>query len=102
MRIAEDRAGDITILRLAGRLEVEEGDSLFRDYLSTLVAEGRVKILLDLKDVTRIDSAGIGTLVSKYLSAKKRGGEIKLLHLTSHTDHLLEITRLDMVFEIFD
>jgi anti-sigma B factor antagonist len=58
--------------------------------------------VLDLRDVKRIDSAGIGMLVSKYLSAKNRGGTIKLLHLTRHSDHLMDITRLATVFEIFD
>jgi len=102
MRIAEERAGDVTILRLTGRFELEEGDLTFRDCVNALVAEGRVKIVLDFKNVTRIDSAGIGMLVSKLLSTRKRGGTMKLLHLTRHSDHLINITRLDTVFEIFD
>jgi anti-sigma B factor antagonist len=102
MKITEARVGDVTILRLAGRLELEEGDLVFRDYVNRLVDEGRVKIVLDLKNVTRIDSAGIGMLVSKYLSTRNRGGTIKLLHLTRRSDHLMDITRLVTVFEIFD
>jgi anti-sigma B factor antagonist len=102
IHITEERAGDITILRMAGRLELDEGDIVFRDHVNRLVAEGCVKILVDLKDVTRIDSAGIGMVVSKYLSARKRGGTMKLLHLTRHSDHLMDITRLTTVFEIFD
>jgi anti-anti-sigma factor len=102
MKIAESRVGDVTILRLAGRLELEEGDLVFRDYVNRLLAEGRVKIVLDLKNVTRIDSAGIGMLVSKYLSTRNRGGTIKLLNLTRHSGHLMDITRLATVFEIFD
>lgn len=102
LRIVEERGGDITILRMNGRLELDEGDVIFRDCIDALVAAGRVKILLDLQDVDRIDSAGIGMLVSKLLSTRKRGGTIKLLHLTRHTDHLIDITRLDTVFEVFD
>ena len=102
MKIAEWPVGEITILKLTGRLELEEGDLLLRDYVNRLVAEGRVKIVLDLKDVTRIDSAGIGMLVSKYLSARRVGGTIKLLNLTHRSGHLMEITRLVTVFEIFD
>ena len=102
IRIVEEHVGDVTILRLNGRLELEQGDLAFRDYINNLVADGRSNILLDLKDVTRIDSAGIGMLVSKYLTARKSGGTIKLLHLTQHSDHLLDITRLATVFEIFD
>ena len=79
MTIAETPVGDVTILRLTGRLELEEGDLVFRDYINRLVDEGRVKIVLDLKDVTHIDSAGLGMLVSKYVSTRNRGGTIKLL-----------------------
>ena len=102
MHIDERHVADVTILHLAGRLELEEGDLVLRDKVNDLVAKGRVKIILDLKDVTRLDSAGIGMLVSKYLSTRKNGGMMKLLHLTQHSDHLLDITRLTIVFEIFD
>jgi anti-sigma B factor antagonist len=102
IHIIEERSGDVVILRMAGRLELDEGDIVFRNYVDTLVTEGRVKILLDLKNVDRIDSAGMGMLVSKYLSTRKRGGTIKLLHLTRHSDHLMDITRLATIFEIFD
>jgi anti-sigma B factor antagonist len=102
LKIVESRTGDVTVLRLTGRLELEEGDLVFRDHVNRLIAEGRVKIVLDLSDVTRIDSAGIGMLVSKYLSTQSRGGTIKLLHLTRRSDHLMDITRLVTVFEIFD
>jgi anti-sigma B factor antagonist len=102
IRIVEEHVGDVTILRLNGRLELEQGDLAFRDYINNLVADGRSNIVLDLKDVTRIDSAGIGMLVSKFLTARRSGGTIKLLHLTRHSDHLINITRLATVFEVFD
>jgi anti-sigma B factor antagonist len=102
IKIVESRVADITVLRLSGRLELDEGDLTLRDYVNKLIADERVKIVLDLRDVTRIDSAGIGMLVSKYLSARKNGGTIKLLHLTRHSDHLMDITRLASVFEIFE
>ena len=70
----ERRVGDVTILELEGRLVLDEGDIALRDYVNRLVAEGRVKIVLDLRNVTRLDSAGIGMLVSKYLSTRKGGG----------------------------
>ena len=102
LKIAEEPVGDVTILRLDGRFELEEGDLAFRDRVNALLADGRTKIVLDFKNVTRIDSAGLGMLVSKYLSARRHGGTIKLLHLTHHSDHVIDITRLDTVFEIFD
>ncbi len=102
IHIIEERVGDVAVLRMSGRLELDDGDIVFRNYVDKLVAEGRLKILLDLQNVDRIDSAGMGMLVSKYLSTRKRGGTIKLLHLTRHSDHLLDITRLATIFEIFD
>jgi anti-anti-sigma factor len=100
--IAEERVGNVTILRMSGRFELDDGDVAFRNYIDRLVAEGRVWIVLDLERVVRIDSAGIGMLVAKFLSARKRGGSVKLLHLTAHSGHLLQITRLNTVFEIFE
>ena len=102
MRIVERRIGEVTILQLIGRLELEEGDSILRDAVNRLVEAGRNKILLDMKEVTRLDSAGIGMLVSKYLPARRSGGVIKILHPTERTDHLMDITKLTTVFEIFD
>jgi anti-sigma B factor antagonist len=100
--ITERRVGDVTILELEGRLVLEETDIPLRDYVNQLVAGGRVKILLDMKHVTRLDSAGIGMLVSKYLTTSAKGGALKLLQPTVHSRYLFEITKLSTVFEIFE
>jgi anti-sigma B factor antagonist len=102
MRIVERRIGDVTILQLIGRLELEDGDTLLRDTINGLVADGRVKLVLDMREVTRLDSAGIGMLVSKFLTARRNGGSLKILNPTPRTDHLMEITKLTTIFEIFD
>jgi anti-anti-sigma factor len=102
MQITERSVGDVTILELTGRLVLNEGDISLRDYVDRLMGESRVKIVLDMRKVTRLDSAGIGMLVSKYLTAYRKGGRIKLLHLTIRGDHLLHVTKLHTVFEIFE
>lgn len=102
MKITERRMADVTILSLEGRLVIDEGDITLRNWVDRLVEEGRVKIVLDLRNVTRLDSAGIGMLVCKYLTAYRRGGRVKLLHLTARGDYLMHITKLSTVFEIFD
>src|SRR4029450_200160 len=102
MRITEERHEDISVLRLVGRLELDLGDTVLRDYVDRLVREGRMKMLLDLTDVIRMDSAGIGMLVGKYLAVQRRGGVMKLLHPTNRTTRLLNITKLAGVFEIFE
>ena len=102
MQVIERRIGDVTILQLIGRLELETGDLILRDTINRLVEEGQVKLVLDMKEVTRLDSAGIGMLVSKYLTVRRAGGTIKLLHPTERTDHLMDITKLTTVFQVFD
>lgn len=100
--ITERRVGDVTILELDGRLILEEGEIPLRDAVDRLVAEGRIKLVLDLQRVTRLDSAGIGMLVCKYLTAFRKGGRVKLLHPGSRTDALLHLTKLSSVFETFE
>lgn len=102
MRIAERQVGDVTVLELEGRLILEEGEFPLRDCVDRLVGEGRVKIVVDLRKVTRLDSAGVGMLVSKYPTARRKGGTVKFLHLTARADELMHVTKLAGVFEIFD
>jgi anti-sigma B factor antagonist len=102
MEIVERRIGNVAILRLIGRLELDDGDVILRDHVDRLVAQGHVNVVLDLTDVSRMDSAGIGMLVGKYMTVKNRGGMLRLLHLTDRTSRLLHVTRLETVFEIFE
>ena len=102
LTIAERRADSVTVLELAGRLIVDDGERALRDYIDSLVRSGRTQLLVDMKDVTYVDSGGVGALVSKYLTVKKAGGDLKLLHLNRRAGRVLEITRLVEVFELFD
>jgi anti-sigma B factor antagonist len=102
MRITERRLGDVTLLELEGHLALDEGDTALRDYINRIMDQGRVKIVLDMQNMTRLNSAGIGMLVSKYLTAYRKGGGVKLLHVTMRGDHLLKVTKLHTVFEIFE
>jgi anti-sigma B factor antagonist len=102
MEIHEQRVGDVTVLRLRGRLELEEGDQALREHVNSLVRQGRARIVLDMKDVTRLDSAGIGMLAAKHLTAARAGGAIRLLRLPPRVGYLLHVTKLSTIFEIFD
>jgi anti-sigma B factor antagonist len=103
MRIIERNVGDVTILELEGRLILgDEGEVPLRDWVNRLVDAKKTKILLDLRKVTRLDSAGVGMLVSKFLTAYHKGGRVKLLHLTNRADQLMKLTRLATVFEMFE
>ena len=102
LRISERRVGDVTVLVLDGRLILETGEIPLRDCVDRLVAEGRTNIVVDLSGVTQLDSAGVGMLVSKYLTAFRKGGRLKLVHLTSRATQLMGFTRLKTIFEIFE
>lgn len=102
LEISEALAGAVTVLTLTGRLIADEEDVLFAQHVDRLVAAGRVKLVVDFHDVTSIDSGGVGTLVAKLLSVRRRGGDMRLLRLTDRTHRVLEITRLLEVFSIFE
>lgn len=102
LEIVETRSGAVTILTLKGRLVADEADFLFTQQVNALVAEGRARIVVDFSDVNAIDSGGVGTLVAKLLSARRAGGDLRLVRLTERTRRVLEITRLLGVFHVFE
>ena len=102
MTLKERRVGDVSILDLKGRLVLDEGDDILRSRINDLVNEGRLKIVVNLHDVTYVDSCGVGVLIGKYVSVRKKGGDVKLLHLTPRSYRLMEISKLLSVFETFD
>jgi anti-sigma B factor antagonist len=94
--------GDVTVIDCAGRITLGEGSSTLRDAIRDLVGKGNKKILLNLAEISYIDSSGIGELVSSFTSVSNAGGSLKLLKLTKRVQDLLQITKLYTVFEVFD
>lgn len=90
----------VTILDMSGRITLGEGSVVLRDTIRDMVAQGSKKLLLNLGDVTYIDSSGIGELVSAFTAVRKEGGELKLLNLTKKVHDLLQITKLYTVFDV--
>jgi anti-sigma B factor antagonist len=90
------------ILDLNGRLVLGEGTILLREQVRALISKGQKKILLNLQAVPYIDSSGLGELVSAFTAARKEGGDLKLLNLTSKVHGLLQVTKLYTVFEVYD
>jgi anti-sigma B factor antagonist len=87
---------------VTGRITLGEGSSALRDSLRELVGKGQKKILLNLGDVSYIDSSGIGELVSGFTTVTNAGGQLKLLNLSKRVKDLLQITKLYTVFEVHD
>ena len=102
LRIAERNVGGVTILDLTGRLVMDQGDAALRDRVVDLLERKQKQLIINLQDVTYIDSAGVGMLVAKMLSVRRAGGDMKLLHLTARSNRVMTITRLLTVFEAFD
>jgi anti-sigma B factor antagonist len=102
MTLKERRVGDVTILELKGRLVLDDGHDELRERFEQLAGEDRVNVLVNLQDVTYIDSCGVGLLIAKYVSLRRKNGDVKLLSLTARSHHLMEISKLLDVFEVFD
>jgi anti-sigma B factor antagonist len=90
------------VIDVAGRITLGEGSSALRETLRDMVAKNQNKILLNLADVTYIDSSGIGELVSGYTTVTNTGGSLKLLNLNKRVKDLLQITKLYTVFEVHE
>jgi len=102
MKASTRQVDGVTIVDLSGRITLGEGSVILRDTVREVVGQGNKKILLNLGDVTYIDSSGIGELVSAFTSVRNQGGELKLLNLTKKVHDLLQITKLYTVFDIRD
>lgn len=100
--IVEKSVGDVALLDLRGRITLGEETERLRSRVRELIDLGRMKIILNLKEVSYVDSVGLSTLIASYTSARKAGGDVKLLHLPFGVHQLLQITRLSTVFEIYD
>jgi len=102
MKASTRQMDGVTIVDLSGRITLGEGSVVLRDAIRDLVGKGNKRILLNLGDVTYIDSSGIGELVSAFTTVRNQGGELKLLNLTKKVHDLLQITKLYTVFDVKD
>ncbi len=100
MKIGTRQVDGVTILDLSGRITLGEGSVQLRDAVRDLLSKGQKHILLNLADVSYIDSSGIGELVSAFTTVRNQGGELKLLNLTKKVHDLLQITKLYTVFDV--
>lgn len=96
------QVGDVSVVDVAGRITLGEGSSALRDAMKELVGKGQRKILLNLGEVSYIDSSGIGELVSGFTTVTNAGGQLKLLNLNKRVKDLLQITKLYTVFDVHE
>ena len=102
MPISQRQRNDVTILDIKGKITIGAAEEALRDAVHRVLGAGAQKLLLNLKDVTTIDSSGVGELVSSYTSATNRGAKIKLANLPPKINDILTITQLITVFDVYD
>ena len=100
--IHERRIEDVTVLDLKGRIRITGRARGLRNSIRSLVEEGKTRILLNLSQVTHIDSSGLDELVASCVTARNQGGEIKLLHLTEQMREVITTANLSALFDIYN
>lgn len=96
------KVGKVSIVDLHGKITLGENTGYLREEIGSLLAEGTKEIVLNMEDVSYVDSAGLGELVGLYTTVANRGGSLKLLNLQSKMRNLMEITKLYTVFPVFE
>ena len=102
LKLNTREVNDVIIIDLSGRLTMGEACAAIRDEIRDEISQGHRKILLNLADVSYIDSAGLGELTAAYTTTKNREGQLKLLNLTKRVQDLMQITKLYTVFDVHD
>lgn len=102
MELTTREDGNVVIITLAGDLVIGQSETSFNREVTGLLEDGKVDILLDCEGLGMVDSTGLGALVRTLTSCQKEGGQAKLLRPGVSLRKLLEMTKLDSVFETFD
>jgi len=102
MKATIRQVDSVMVIDISGRITLGEGCAQLRELIRDQLSKGNKQILLNLAEVTYIDSSGIGELVSAFTAVSNQGGQLKLLNLTKKVHDLLQITKLYTVFDIHD
>jgi anti-sigma B factor antagonist len=102
MTISERESGGVIVLDVHGRMTIEVEQTIIAARVRELLQQGRPHILINLADVSQVDTSGLCDLVEAYLAATRRDGRLKFTGLTPRVRKILEITRLLTVFEVCD
>ena len=103
MEMTERAVGNVTVIDVSGKVVLGDGsDKTLSDKLRSLVEQGRKQLVLNLGNVSYVDSAGLGAIVHSYATVKNQGGSLKLVNVTGKLRDLMSITKLLTVFETFD
>jgi anti-sigma B factor antagonist len=101
MKLNVRQIGHVAVVDLVGKITVGEGDTVLREGVFKLLQSDQKQILLNLRKVPYIDSSGIGEMVACYKAARAKDGTVKSLNPSERVSDLLQITRLEGVFETY-
>ncbi len=102
MEINTRKVGKCKVMDCSGSITLGPATAALREAIREAVKDGTSKVVLNLGDVTYIDSAGIGELISGFVHVKNQGGRLPLLNLTKKISELLVIAKLLTVFDVFE
>ncbi len=102
LKVSVRQVGEVAVVDLSGKITLGEGSGTLRDTVADISGKGNKNILLNMEDVSYIDSAGLGELVGSYTSVTNKGGQLKLVNLQSKLKDLMQITKLHTVFRVFE
>ena len=102
LRMTDREVSGVDVIDIEGRIVLGEESNSFREKVKSLLAAGKKKIVLNLAQVSYIDSAGLGTLVATFHSARSQGATLKLTNLGSKFKEVLQVTKLMTVFDTYD
>ncbi|HEY4978939.1 MAG TPA: STAS domain-containing protein [Candidatus Acidoferrum sp.] len=102
LKMTSREVDGVTVVAMDGRIVLGEESNALREKAKALVAEGKKKVVLNMDNVTFIDSAGLGTLVAAHHSAKNQGASLRLCHLGSKFQEVLQITKLMTIFDVYN
>src|SRR5258708_4019976 len=101
LKITDRVVDGVTVEALEGRIVLGEESNALREKVKSLLAAGQKKIVLNMDNVTYIDSSGLGTLVASHTTARSQGASLKISNLGSKFQEILQVTKLVTVFEVY-
>lgn len=102
MTVTERKVGDVTIVDVAGKMMASDTSGRLKDKITSLMFQGEKRIVLNLAEVSYVDSSGLGEMVACYGSVTRGGGELKLASAGNKIRDLLVMTRLVTIFDAHD
>lgn len=102
MQISEKKENDVTVLNLDGSLMGGPEAVSLNEKINRLLDEKSLKVVLNLEQVERVNSSGLGILIKVLTTFKRNGGELKLAHVNPKIENLLVMTKLNTIFESYE